>query len=429
MNPARFFAVASLSFGLALILLSPPFCTPDEPAHLYRAWSIANGRFFAPRGDSIPISLVDTATTMLHLTRGAETGQITVDRIVALSRIPLRPERVVFVPIPRDIPHEPLGYTAPSYTPVGYAATVAVIAAGRLLRVSPIALMYAGRAANLIVATALIAWAIAIAPFGRWIFALIALTPMAVFMRGSLSIDALTLASALALICALLAARPTTSIILSFVICAIKPGYVLIPLLALAIPQLRKRRGVMMLIIVAAVAGVLMTAIWARSVEAASSDLNARVTTALHHPLRHAARVQHELLTDAKLLTIQAVADFGWLDAPAPLAFALLWVGGLIVVSIIDGSSTLTGAARLYSLLLFLASLFSLVTLIHLGSEGIEFLRGLQGRYLLPLLPLAALALIGTNGTSQAARARLVYGLTALGAAQSVWILICRYWL
>ena len=427
MNPARFFTWASLAFGLLLVLVTPPFCTPDEPAHFYRAWSVAQGHFILQGGDMIPRSIVVTATAMLRLTRGAETGQVTLARLWELTKTPLRERDAIFVPVVRDPGHEPLAYTAPNYTPVGYAATAPVMILGKLLHLPPIVILYSGRLANLLVATLILAWAISVMPTGRWTLALLALTPMAVFMRGSLAIDALTFACALALIAAIVTARPGAAIALSFVVAAIKPGYAIIPLLALAIPKLR-RRAIVIGILIAILAGTGLTILFARAGEPIAPIVSNRVTGVLHAPATFASGMAHEIRRDARLMMIETVADFGWLDAPAPFAFAVLWLSGLLIVALIDGRSPLPPAARAWSLVLFVAGIAAILTLLHLSTiTHDDFLLGLQGRYFLPLLPLLLLPLAVT-AINETTKAHITQFLVAVGVVQSLWVVVTRYW-
>jgi uncharacterized membrane protein len=416
-DPARLFAAASLFFGALMIALTPPFQTPDEPAHLFRAWSISEGTLFARGGAHVPRSLVDAAAAGLA-------GP-------AFARTPLRPDDRVFVATVADSWRHPLAYTAPGYTPLGYAATAPAILLGRALSLSPVALVYLGRLANLLASTFILAFAIRRVPFGRWALALLALTPMAVFMRASLSTDALTIAFAVALVVEILRGAAASSIAQSFVIAAIKPGYAILPLLALGVPRLRARRVVLALILLAMLAGTFVAYLWIREagVPADASlgvDMHARATALLHAPVAYAARLARELASIAGLMAVELVADFGWLNAPAPLAFALLWIAALIGVAVADGPAS--GFNRAWSLAIFVIAVVMVTTVTHVAAPSGEFLLGLQGRYFIPFLPLALLPLC-TVRASERVKARAVIALTGLAMLQSAWTLTARYWL
>jgi uncharacterized membrane protein len=416
-DPVRFFAAASLVFGALMIALTPPFQTPDEPAHLFRAWSISEGTLFARGGARVPRSLVDAAAAGLARP--------------AFTRTPLNPGDRVFVATVADSWRRPLGYTAPSYTPFGYAATAPAILVGRVLSLSPVALVYLGRLANLIASTLILALAIRRAPFGRWVLALLALTPMAVFMRASLSTDALTIACSVALVVEILRAQASSSIALSFVVAAIKPGYALVPLLALGVPRLRARRVVLALILVAMLAGTVVAYLWIREAGVPDDpslgvDARARATALLHAPASYAVRLTREMAQVASLLAVQMVADFGWLNAPAPLTFALLWIAALIGLALADGPAS--GFSRAWSLAIFVPAIVAVTTVMHVGAPAGEFFIGLQGRYFIPYLPLALLPLCAFR-TSEPAKSRVVLLLTGLAMLQSAWTLAERYWL
>ena len=409
-HPARFFAAASLLFGALLIILTPPFQTPDEPAHLFRAWSISEGRMFARGGAPIPRSIVDAAAAGLARP--------------TFARTPLRAGDRIFVPVVADSWRQPLAYTAPSYTPLGYAATAPAVLLGRLLSLSPVVLVYLGRFANLIASTLILAATIRRAPFGRWALALFALTPMVVFMRATLAVDALTIACAVALVVEILRAEGASVVALSFVMAAIKPGYALLPLVAFGVPRLRARRAVVALMMLATIAGTFAAYVWMQGA-GGPGGIPLRLD-ALRSPVTYLARMAHELAKVGGLLTVELVADFGWLDASAPLAFALVWLAALIGVAVFDGPAS--GFSRAWFVAGFLAAIVAVTTVFQVTAPGPEFFKGLQGRYFLPYLPLALLPLCARRA-SEHVKQRAVVALTALAVAQSAWTLIQRFWL
>ena len=83
-------------------------------------------------------------------------------------------------------------FVASIYSPVAYLPQAAAIAAGRAFGLHPLALMYLGRVANLMVWIALGYAAIRAAPdLGRPLLLLL-LMPMSIFQAASLSADATT---------------------------------------------------------------------------------------------------------------------------------------------------------------------------------------------------------------------------------------------
>ena len=189
-----------LAGGLLLVFVTPPFQVPDEPAHFFRAYQIATAAAAEPGpgggglGFMLPASLPRlvnfcVAGVAFHPDRRLPPGLLP-----AAWRLPLEPERRIFLP----------AGSLTSYTAVPYLAAAAVVAAGRLLVLPPLALLYLARLGNLAAALALSWTAVRLAPVQRWLLALLALTPMAMFERSSASADALTNALPLLLLSCIL---------------------------------------------------------------------------------------------------------------------------------------------------------------------------------------------------------------------------------
>ena len=424
MAEARVFTIASLVLGLLTLIITPPFCVPDEAAHLYRAWSIAHGEMFVTHGGAmVPQSMIDAALAMLKATRGATAHPMTISFLMEQLRAPLRPAHQVFL--------STKWYTAPGYTPLGYVVVAITFALTAPLRLPPVLLMYLGRLANLIAATALIAFAIRRAPFGRSSLALLALTPMTVFFRASLSIDSLLFAVALALPVEIIRAeRPSLAALFSFAIAAMKPGYALLPAFAFVRAS---RKRLVLAVIVAAVAGTAATALWLRSVgsiadPAARSLLPDRISAITHSPLIFTSRLAVEGGQLFKYMAIEIAGKFGWLDAPVTIYFTVIWLTTLVVLAFLDGPNTLPRVARLFAILIVLTTAVSLFVMVYLFAVPGRFISGLQGRYFLPLLPLAVLAAAQFQ-VSDLVKRRAVIVFACLGGFEMTATLIERYWI
>src|SRR5262249_8254578 len=84
------------------------------------------------------------------------------------------------------------GYNAVAYIPYIVAAIV-----GRLLRLELVDMLLLMRCFGLVAFTGVAAYAVAIAPAGKWVFALIALLPVSLYNRAVLSADGAALSYAL----------------------------------------------------------------------------------------------------------------------------------------------------------------------------------------------------------------------------------------
>lgn len=192
-------AVGALG-GLLFAFVSPPFQVPDENVHLRRAYQIATGAPLERRADGslgveLPASLEELIRLCLAGRPFLPLGLLPAGTLEAARRIPLAPARQVFVPLIELTP----------YTPVPYLPQAAGAAVGRWLELRPLWILYLARLCNLAACLALAWLAVRIAPFYKWTFTLLALTPMAMFLRSSASPDALTTAAPLLLVSAICA--------------------------------------------------------------------------------------------------------------------------------------------------------------------------------------------------------------------------------
>src|SRR6202035_4873382 len=183
----------------------------------------------------------------------------------AALAIPLAPDVRTFVPV-RDM----TVYTAVPYVPQALAAGI-----GRLCRLPPLLILSACRLLNFLAALALVVAAVRIAPFFRWLFAGLALTPMAMFLRSSASPDALTFAAAALVASAILALAwgpaPTRGCLFVFLAAASllvlsKGGYFPLPFAAGLVPRQRlggaRRQAAAVAVFLVLIAGGMAVSSW-----------------------------------------------------------------------------------------------------------------------------------------------------------------------
>ncbi|MBN2705766.1 MAG: DUF2142 domain-containing protein [Deltaproteobacteria bacterium] len=224
LNYPRLFLLLGAFFGLAMLLLTPPFQVPDEHDHFFRTMMIAAGRFTTAaypfseaekkqippkylqgRGGIVPLSVPYTARLVnrnlpFHPENKQDPGDLR--KMLALPlRLPGQPE--VFI-----------NTSAAGYAPLLYLPGALSLAVGSRFSLSPLWLMYLGRLSNLLVYLGLVYWALTIVPTGKIIFFLLGLMPMSLFLAPSLSIDGITIAAALLLTAVLLelAAQETPAV-------------------------------------------------------------------------------------------------------------------------------------------------------------------------------------------------------------------------
>ena len=220
LNYPRLFLLIGGFFGLAMLLITPPFQVPDEHDHFFRAMMISSGQFVT---QNYPFTETEKKKVPLKYQQGkggiVPTSVPYTTRMVN-NKLPFHPENKQqladikkMLALPLKMAGQPdvfINSSACNYSPLPYLATATVITVGRLASCSPLTLMYLGRLANLLLFLALVYWALKITPTGKTLFFLIALMPMTLFLAPSLSIDGLVIASALFLTASLLklAAKP-----------------------------------------------------------------------------------------------------------------------------------------------------------------------------------------------------------------------------
>ncbi|MEE4271609.1 MAG: DUF2142 domain-containing protein [Thermoanaerobaculales bacterium] len=399
-EPARFFAVVGLAAGLAFAFVTPPFHTPDEPAHFFRAYTVSEGRLlvrvhgYGP-GDPLPESLhrtseIFTGDVRFHPERRIPPGTWAAGRAVALE------------PARRKILHYP---TAAQYSAVPYLPQGAGVAVGRWLGGGPLTLLFCARIANLLAGIALLTLAIRQLPGYRWLAAVLALLPMTTTLRSSASADAVTTEVAFLLIAttAKLAFGPTGArrqwdlpllAVCAVALCLTKPVYfpLVLTLFAVRLDDLRPaaRRWIRAAVFAVSVGAVVVAlALSMPSVQSISPVAEARIDDLTHRPWSVAWLVVQDLATNAPRYGAQFIGRLGWLDTelPAPL---ILGVAAMLI------ALTFCEPDRHAAVLRWQRSLFAAAvvgTVFAIGGAIYVFLGrmdGIQGRYYLPASLTAA---------------------------------------
>ena len=442
-RPDRFFLAAGLLCGLAFAAFTPPFQVPDEPSHFYRAYAVSEGVLSARRGEDglggvLPASLQELGTGLRGDLPFHPERKIATERILRALRVPLEEERRQFTDY----------RTAAYVTPVSYLPQALGIAVARWLGAPALGLLYAARLGNLLAGTALIALGLRRLPSYPWLMTMLALTPMALFLRASASADSLNIAVAFLL--AGTAARLAWGeegqggwrdvVILtacSAALCLSKPVYVPLAFLVLLIPG--GRRGPVLLLHGAVTAAAFALALWTASAvdisirPDAPVDPDRQVQDALADPLRVAQIVAEDYLHQGLRYAAQIVGQLGWLDANLPKPLLLGYGAVLALLALVDTRRAvevrswqriLLGLVALATLALVSLSQYALWT--PYGADSIE---GIQGRYFIPLATAAAWIFHTRRFPADPARLdRVLPWLSLLGFAIAFGILLRRYY-
>ncbi|MCP3138245.1 DUF2142 domain-containing protein [Pyxidicoccus xibeiensis] len=408
--PVLFFVAVASLVGLVTTFLTPPFQVPDEPVHYYRAFHISEGHLVAEKvgndaesvGGMLPRSMIETVDiTMRDIPFNAHV-KVDRERMRKALDLPLAPgDRV------------PYGFAAASvYFPLVYFPQALGMLPARLFEPAPVVLLWAGRLGNLLASVVLIALALRLLPFHRWTFALLALTPMVLFQRTSVSGDPLTFSA-----CVLLMAvafhltfvhrerlRPAQLGLLlgcAVFVALCKQAYLPLTLLFLLLPVARLgslRRYAMALAVVVAVPTLLQLA-WSATAKAAyrPGAVSAQIAFVLQNPFKVLGYLVTSFWADLPRLSRESIGKFGWLDTPLPDAGLVALVILVLAVALLDGPTEerVGWRVRLLSLAIALGGFLLVHAMLYVAWTPVaaEQVQGVQGRYLLPFFPLLVVAI------------------------------------
>src|SRR5258705_13442970 len=290
--PAIVFALLSLFFGSAIIVVNPPLRGPDEISHFLRIYSYTrgeilpvteiNGRkgifvervlnerlhFFKDSGEWFATSLQQHKGEWFARYRdeGVRYGQIMAEYHDIIGT---KDDKAAQTPV-----FAPFSGTE-GYSPVAYAPYILAAAIGRLFSLDFPELLFLMRFLGLVVFTAVTAYAIAITPTLQWAFALIAMLPVSLYNRVVLSADGAALSYALVItaLCFRAAWNPSDgrvwerSLWMTGCVLAKQPQIVLV-LLELMSGRLGQLLGRWKSITIVVLPGVILSPLWVVGVTA-----------------------------------------------------------------------------------------------------------------------------------------------------------------
>jgi uncharacterized membrane protein len=423
------FLAAALFFGLLWVFLIPPFQSPDENAHFFRSWTLAQGN----------IVLEQAKDEAGHTVLGAY-----LPRSVAAL-----PERLDYQLVMRN-PFAKFDFRhfwkyiltedfnagsgesvyqdiSSNYSPICYLPQTAGIAIGRIFRLSPLGCFYLARVVVLLSYIVLIFMALKVLPVGKHIMMPLALLPMALGIAASLSSDvvlngvaflfiAYTLSQALSK-----SPRPLTGkevkifLLLCAVLALLKPVYIPIVLLLLMLPKERFRDKKSRLLFLFGCIGltVLLMAAWnianAQQIaegywlQAGGLDPKYQFHVALTRPLQFLGVVyngylHYPLAGSGRGLYRQFIGLLGWLDLVfPPLLYVIAGLFLALQVIVPDDGPALGPKARALLLISFALAFMgiSFAMFVEATPVGSTVLMGVQGRYFTAVAPAAFLAVSG----------------------------------
>lgn len=416
LSPERFFLLVAGPLALALVVITPPFMVPDEPAHFFRAYQIAEGGFLPQRinegvGGYLPKSLNDTSNAVIGDLPGRTNIKSDVNATRGELNRPLRPQERM------EIHFE----NTALYSPLMYTPSALGIAVAKIFEPSPLVLFYIGRLFTALAWVGLAYLAIRLIPVAKWAFTVIAMAPMAIFQAASVSADALTLAISFVTIAWFmrLLQQPTplalrdmsVTVGLLLTLGFVKQPYALIGGLFLLLPAKQFINKKMRWQFLAAAGGALFAAtlLWAST----SRSFFAQSPFMIDRVLQPTEQLMHILLEPLSFIKAilfthftglgdgaiwQMIGVVGWLDTALPLWSVLLYLALLVIAAgQVYKERVAPGFYRLAFLGVAAMVVLAIDVLLYLYWNPFKstIIGGIQGRYYLPILPLIVLACTG----------------------------------
>lgn len=422
-RPEHWFLAIALFFGSFFIVLTPPQKGPDEWSHFFRAYQVSNLRIIARHnsdggyGDLLPKSLSKTDVLL--------TGDnVLHDPNTKASFAEAR--RFLFMKLnPWD--RTEVNFTATAtYSPVPYLAPALAMEPGKLLGLSPEALIYLGRIAGLAAWALLIFLAVRFTPVGKWAFVALALIPVSLFQASVISADGATNALAFLLVALTLRLwlrdrRISRGELAAYTLVAgllalAKPTYALLAALVILIPRRNfgsfKRSTAIKAGIIALC--FILSAAWQWAVKPISTygiahplDMTVLLSPKLQlqdmraNPQGSVLLIVDNVFTNAAdSLYKSATSTLGSFDIDLPI-WTMIWVWIVIGITLLSmapyaaESESRLALKRLAVLGLIFLNLFLVLLGLYLTSTpvGWGIIYGEQGRYLIAfsglLIPLA----------------------------------------
>lgn len=184
----KVFLFFALIWGMSLVFITPPFQVPDEQAHFFRAYQISEFTLVPEveenlLGGEVPKSLVDLLLLYNHGHLDS-TGDFNWKHIEAGLKIKSNEKEREFMIFPNTA----------LYSPTLFIPQTSGIWLGKMMNLPPLVLFYLARIFNLMAWIMIIYFVIRLVPFKKWLFTILALTPMALCLSASVNSDVLVIA-------------------------------------------------------------------------------------------------------------------------------------------------------------------------------------------------------------------------------------------
>lgn len=404
------YLVLALTFGLIMAVFNPPFDgVPDEHAHFWKAWAIAEGDFVCKSNNAIPKSAMELPGSTIKVKVPGDEKKIVFNGLLVK----------LFEKDSKELSTG--GAAICGATPFGYIPQAIGLKMAQLLNFSALGDFYVARILNLIVSAVLVYWVIRIVPFGKMIFFVIGLLPMTLQQFSSLSYDSLHISLVFLFIAYVIKIAhekekklSKKEAVLLFLISLIgfnvKTGYFLLSFLIFILPvsKFRNKKHYWLFMFGFLLTNVIfyfgVTKMLSGGEQAVQVDspINAskQIAHIISNPFNFLMVLFDQIYNNFNFYMETFLFKSGWLKKPiSNIWYVFVIVGMFLFVNNEKEKVELTKKQRSVFLLVFLMNF--VVTFIGLylvwTKVGANKISGVQGRYFLGIFPMLMLFFYKAN--------------------------------
>lgn len=354
-------------------------------------------------GAFLPASLTDTYLKVTGDIPFHPEQKQELQILFTMFNYPLNPENKTFTKF----------HNTALYTPLPYMPQAFGIEVGKLLNLSPLFLVYLGRLANLTAWIFIVYIAISILPSSKWLFPLLAFTPMSLSQAASVSADSFTNAMSFLLIAVFLKYALNDGkridkikifILLVLTLSVTLSKYVYLPLLFLffliPVSKFKSKKLYYVTFISLLLVNSIFLGLWSFFTKdiyvsypfSASVKPEQQLLFIVNNLIEFFRIIIQTTLLSGQEYLKHFIGVLGWLDTPLPDWLIWSYYFMLITAALLDSQNYIQINFK-NRLVLF--SVFTLIglfiyTAMYLSwtEVGSSIILGIQGRYFIPIAPL-----------------------------------------
>ena len=421
-SPIKFFVYCALIFGIILLVLIPPFQSPDEDSHFKRAYVVSYGKFYptvqeGKVGFNLPNKMVDYINDKLAFI-GDRNKKYSYNELVCDDRIPVDYSESSFQKF-STVETTPVVYAAPA---VGIVFSRCVSHVIGLKNISIVNMLYFARFFSLMFYILLVALAIKITPILKKTFCMIGLIPMSLSLAAAISYDSVLIGVTLlgtALIFKLIFDDNVKKItykhaiafgIMGFVLLSLKTVYitVLLPLIFIPKEKFGDKPVKNMFKYLAMFVGIVIGTYVLNKIpslflkETTNDDSIAamkQLQMVIQHPIYYTKIWFNTMFSGRNYYYTGMFGIFGLSDTYMITAVTVMYSIAFVFIILSDVSleeKKFNWKYKVMAILGIIASIFGIFLAMYLFwtsimegyGIGAESITGVQGRYFLPLIPI-----------------------------------------